>query len=212
MKTKIEQTYGIIPTTPYSKYSKKVFFEYTPGNTSFQLGYLGVNNSTIEGILRLKYTEDKPIFAKKIVLSFTGKEVVNFAGTLEEGQDIIKDDDESEFDNEEVSTTSISTHKAKRKFFSSSIIIWKSQSKGHYEGVKNLDLPFKLDLPNNLPPSVLVNRGCGRIYYMLKAVISRTPIDPNSRNKKKIIKYVIPIVRYTITPQPEPHVYLKKIF
>jgi hypothetical protein len=192
-----------------SRYSKKVFFEYSPRESSFQIGYLGSDKSTIEGILRLRYTDDKPIFAKKITLSFIGKEFVRFAGTLEEGQDIVKEDDESEiYDNDdkeegEESTNKVSTYKAKREFFASKIIIWRSQSKGHYEGVKYLDLPFKFKLPDNIPPSVIMGEGCGRIYYTLKAVISRRPIDPNSRNMKKMIKYVVPIVRYTITPEPK---------
>uniref|UniRef100_A0A1D1YU92 Arrestin domain-containing protein C584.15c n=1 Tax=Anthurium amnicola TaxID=1678845 RepID=A0A1D1YU92_9ARAE len=209
MSPKIKRSRGLVSVAPHSKYSRKVFFEYSPGETSFQLGYLGSDKSTVEGILRLRYTEDKPIFAKKITISFTGKEFVQFAGTLEEGQDI-GEDDESEYNEEEVSTTTISTHTAKRKFFNNDITIWRSQSKGHYEGIKYLDLPFKFNLPDNLPPSVTIDGGCGRIYYVLKAVISRRPIDPNSRKIAKMIKYVIPVVRYTITPHPKPIYWFKK--
>src|SRR4051812_39491444 len=166
MSPKIKQLNGgETPFVPYSKYSKKVFFEYSPGETSFQLGYLGANKSTIEGVLHLRYTEDRPIFAKKITLSLVGKEYVFFKGTLE-GQDIINEDNEDNENNEnneddednesgfydhddDVSTSTISLHTAKRKFFGSNLIIWRSQSKGHYEGVKYLNLPFKFNLPNN---------------------------------------------------------------
>ncbi|CAB4392135.1 unnamed protein product [Rhizophagus irregularis] len=210
MSPKIKRTNELVSVAPRSKYSRKVFFEYSPEETSFQLGYLGPDKSTIEGTLRLRYTDDKPIFAKKITLSFVGKEFVRFAGILEKGQDILREDDESEVYDEQASTTKITTHKAKREFFASKIIIWRSQSKGHYEGVKHLDLPFKFKLPDNIPPSTIMDEGSGRIYYTLKAVISRRSIDPNSRNTKKTIKYLVPVVRYTITPEPKSIHWIKK--
>ncbi|GBC00739.1 hypothetical protein RclHR1_03960013 [Rhizophagus clarus] len=226
MSPKIERSNEFDTVAPHSRYSKKIFFEYSPGETSFQLGYLGSDQSSIEGTLHLRYTDDKPIFAKKITLSFIGKEFVQFAGSLEEGQDIV-DDDESEacyiegstnkaydeeesMNDEEEPTNKISTYKAKREFFASEVTIWRSQSKGHYEAVKFLDLPFKFKLPDNLPPSVNMDKGCGRIYYMLKAVVSRRPIDPNSYTTKKMIKCVVPIVRYTITPEPKSIHWFKK--
>lgn len=210
MTPKIKRSNELVSIAPRSRYSKKVFFEYSPGESSFQLGYLGPDKSTIEGILRLRYTDDKPIFAKKITLSFVGKEFVRFAGTLEKGQDILKEDDESEVYDEKASTTKITTHKAKREFFASKITIWRSQSKGHYESVKYLDLPFKFNLPDNIPPSVIMDEGCGRVYYTLKAIISRRSIDPNSRNTKKMIKYLVPVVRHTITPEPQSIHWIKK--
>ncbi|CAG8673096.1 8308_t:CDS:2, partial [Cetraspora pellucida] len=151
---------------------------------SFQQGYLGASPDVfVTGILHIRYTSKKPIFAKKILVSFVGKEYVFFTGTLEE---------------------------AKRTIYKSSVCLWKSQSKGSYEGVNELDLPFRFKLPENLPPSLYVDRGCGRIYYMLKAIISRQPIDPDSRNYKKKIKVFCPIVRYTITPPLEPSRWLVK--
>ncbi|CAI2176867.1 19971_t:CDS:2 [Funneliformis geosporum] len=207
MSPKFEQSDGKdvpSPFTPYSRNSKKAFLTYSPGKTSFQVGYLGADESTIEGVLQLKYTEEKPIFAKKISLSFVGKEYVFFAGSLEEGQDdIIKEDDESAYFEDE-DESRISTHTAKRKFFYNNITIWRSQSKGQYDAIKSLDLPFKFKLPDILPPSISMDKGCGRLYYMLKAVISRRHMNPNSSIKKKVIKVVVPITRYTITPQPEP--------
>ncbi|CAG8556679.1 15343_t:CDS:2 [Funneliformis mosseae] len=175
---------GLAPKAPYSRNSKRAFLTYAPGKASFQVGYLGADKSTIEGVLQLKYDEEKPLFAKKITLSFVGKEYVFFAGIEDE--------------------LKISTHTAKRKFFCNNITIWRSQSKGQYEAIKSLDLPFKFKLPENLPPSITMDKGCGRLYYMLRAVISRRRMDPNSRIKKKVVKVVVPITRYTITPQPEP--------
>ncbi|CAG8536986.1 13317_t:CDS:2 [Funneliformis caledonium] len=187
MSPKFEQSNdkdGLAPKAPYSRNSKRAFLTYAPGKASFQVGYLGADKSTIEGVLQLKYDEEKPLFAKKITLSFVGKEYVFFAGIEDESK--------------------ISTHTAKRKFFCNNITIWRSQSKGQYEAIKSLDLPFKFKLPENLPPSITMDKGCGRLYYMLRAVISRRRMDPNSRIKKKVVKVVVPITRYTITPQPEP--------
>ncbi|CAG8464400.1 3863_t:CDS:1, partial [Diversispora eburnea] len=194
----------------------KAFFSYSPDENSFQLGHLGANKSIISGILHIRYTEEKPVFAKKVKVSFVGKEYAFFRGTLIEeknnndGNDY-SDGDESYANNEydsDVSPTNPSIHTAKRKFFGTTTCLWKSQSKGSYEGVKFLDLPFKFKLPNNLPPSIVMDGGCGRIYYTLKAEISRRPLDPDSRIHKKIIKMVVPISRYTITPPPNPSKWL----
>ncbi|RIA95243.1 hypothetical protein C1645_499664 [Glomus cerebriforme] len=207
------------PKSPYQKLSRKAFFSYLPGKESFQQGYLGVDKATISGIFQLRYPDDKPVFAKKIQLSFVGKEYVFFAGALNEENENKKDDfdgndsedeDDNQFEeDEEVDTTEISTYTAKRRIFGSSIVIWRSKNKGQYEELKMLDLPFKFTLPSNLPGSFTMNNGCGRIYYMLKAIISRQPtID--SKNRKKMIKLLVPIVRYTITPPPSPSRWLIK--
>src|SRR6266542_1336624 len=100
MSPKVEQSYEkdvLAPFAPRSIFSKKVFLTYSPEKTSFQTGYLGADKSTVEGVFNLRYTDSKPIFAKKITLSFVGKEYAFFAGTLVEGQEEIKEDDKSEF-------------------------------------------------------------------------------------------------------------------
>ncbi|CAG8696744.1 13832_t:CDS:1 [Dentiscutata erythropus] len=199
----------ISPKSPRSINSKKVFFAFSPGESSFQRGYLGAHPDVfLTGVLHIRYTNKKPIFAKKVEVSFVGKESVFFIGTLEEGQKIKEDDDD--FSDDEVSTETLSTHTAKRTIFSSSICLWRSQSKGSYESVTGLDLPFRFKLPENLPPSLYMDKGCGRIYYMLKATISRRPIDPDSRNYEKKIKIFCPIVRYTVTPPQIPSRWLVK--
>jgi len=207
------------PKIPYSKSSKRAFFTFSPGETSFQQGYLGADEATVSGIFQLRYTDDEPIFAKKIQISFVGKEYVFFAGTLKEGQNENKineneneydsDEDErlEEEDDDEANTKPLSIHTAKRSIFSTSIVIWRSQNKGQYEELKSLDLPFKFKLPSNLPNSFVMDKGCGRIYYMLKAIISRQP-SIESNNRKKKIKILVPIVHYTITPPPSPFCWL----
>ncbi|KAF0548115.1 hypothetical protein F8M41_026493 [Gigaspora margarita] len=203
-----QQTIG--PKVPRSTNSKKVFFAFSPGESSFQRGYFGAHpNVYLTGVLHIRYTNKKPIFARKVEVSFVGKESVFFAGTLEEGQKI-KEDDDDDFSDDDVSTETLSTHSAKRTIFSSSTCLWRSQSKGSYEGVTELDLPFRFKLPENLPPSLYMDKGCGRIYYMLKAKISRRPIDPDSRNYEKKIKIFCPIVRYTVIPPQAPSRWLVK--
>ncbi|CAG8710628.1 5573_t:CDS:1, partial [Acaulospora morrowiae] len=205
--TNEESTTG--PKLPISRNSRKAFFSFSNGATSFQQGCLGEQQATISGVLNIRYTDKKPIFAKKIEISFVGKEYAFFRGTVSEDQKTKNDDDE--ISDDEISDDEIpeddgtfSTHTAKRKIFETSVCIWKSQSKGSYEGVKFLDLPFKFQLPDNLPPSICMDRGWGRIYYMLKAVISRQPINPDSNKSRKMIKMMVPVVRYTATPSPTP--------
>ncbi|RHZ79837.1 hypothetical protein Glove_140g142 [Diversispora epigaea] len=53
------------PKSPISKLSRKAFFSYSPDENSFQLGHLGANQSIISGVLHIRYTDEKPIFAKK---------------------------------------------------------------------------------------------------------------------------------------------------
>ncbi|CAG8670958.1 17310_t:CDS:1 [Acaulospora morrowiae] len=201
------------PKLPISKNSRKVFFSFSNGATSFQQGCLGAQQATISGVLNIRYTDEKPIFAKKIEISFVGKEYAFFRGTVLEDK---KTNDEEEISDDEISDDEIaendtfSAHSAKRKIFEASVCIWKSQSKGSYEGVKFLDLPFKFQLPDNLPPSICMDRGWGRIYYMLKAVISRQPINPDSNKRSKMIKMIVPVVRYTVTPSPTPSRWLAK--
>src|SRR5438045_811357 len=89
------------PKSPYSKLSKKVFFTYSPGAASFQQGYLGADEAVVSGMFQLRYTDDKPIFAKKIEISFIGKEYVFFAGTLKEGQNKNEDDFDSDEEDEQ---------------------------------------------------------------------------------------------------------------
>ncbi|CAG8517609.1 11372_t:CDS:2 [Acaulospora colombiana] len=147
----------------------------------------GAQQATISGTLHIRYTEEKPIFAKKIEVSFVGKEYVFFRGTVLESRRT----EDDEVLNDEDPGAEISED-------------------GSYEGVKSLDLPFTFKLPDNLPPSVCMDKGCGRIYYTLKAVISRQPINPDSNKRKKVIKLVVPIVRHTITPPPTPCRWLVK--
>ncbi|CAG8577510.1 6771_t:CDS:2, partial [Diversispora eburnea] len=58
------------PKELHKKYSEKLSFCYTPVHSQFQDGYLGINESSVSGILELNFPSDDPVHVKQIEYVF----------------------------------------------------------------------------------------------------------------------------------------------
>src|SRR5687767_14280142 len=66
------------PKSQYKNSCKDIFFSYSPNNTNFQQGYLGIQQTRITGILRIRKPITNPLLTDKIEIIFTGKEFVQW--------------------------------------------------------------------------------------------------------------------------------------
>ncbi|GBC06309.1 hypothetical protein RclHR1_06760004 [Rhizophagus clarus] len=165
------------PKSEYKKSSNKVFFSYPGNQDHFQINYLGVNpNSIIAGTLHLRFPSSEPILASKIDLIFKGSEKVHW--TERHGESTV-------------------TYKAKNVFVNQLLPLWKtSDPNGNYEEIRNLDIPFEISLPMNLPPSIKIDGGKGKIRYKLIANINRKGNLWKFKGSEKSVKLSINIIRF----------------
>ncbi|CAG8462439.1 9353_t:CDS:2 [Ambispora gerdemannii] len=180
-------TTGSSPTSNI-KHNYKAYFTFEPGYQTFQQGYLGVCRSFIAGAFHLRFTNGSPLPVKEIRLSFVGMERVKWreeAGALQ------------------------TTYKAEKQLVYLTSCIWSSNnnsgSNKEYESVTTLDLPFHFALPGDLPASMELPKGRGKISYTLKVVISRQPKILRFRaSKKQYVEVNCPIIRYYPSRLPDP--------
>ncbi|CAG8611679.1 5711_t:CDS:1 [Acaulospora morrowiae] len=169
----------IHPREYYTNYSKKIYFTYLPRQTQFQQGLLGLQPSKIAGVFHLRYSQDRPLKAKRIVLYFKGKTFVRF----DEGNE---------------------QHKLKQQFLNMSKTIWTSQSEGNFEDITSLDIPFEFDIPNTSPSTVISmeKTGIGLITYTLQAKIFRVS-HLLLLQHVKAVKCRLDINRWATLPSPD---------
>ncbi|CAG8632164.1 41734_t:CDS:1 [Gigaspora margarita] len=130
----------------YIKSAKGVSFSYAIGCNSFQKGTLGDADSYVTGTLHFNY--GKPQQIKNVTLNFKGIEKTVWhksqarSKAVYSGEHIIVDLIEE---------------------------VWKSDNPDG--GFMNLDIPFKIKLPPNLPDTIETE--IGNIEYIIRAVITR---------------------------------------
>ncbi|CAJ0903887.1 4314_t:CDS:2 [Entrophospora sp. SA101] len=147
-----EITPNRIPRSMYKIYSPNIYFSYLPGSKTLQKGFLGITNEfSLVGILNVSFPADQPVYIKQIQLNFIGIEY-----------DYLKDSN--------VVENGILT------FCDLNKVIWNSSSHSEdYEKINDLEIPFELELPNELPSSINIRHGKLMIDYYLKATIIRKP-------------------------------------
>ncbi|CAG8687339.1 10592_t:CDS:1 [Funneliformis caledonium] len=167
--------------TLYKEFNPTAYFSYQPGRKSFQQGYLGItNNVSIVGSLHIRNPANQPLYAKRIQISFLGTEYIQLQET---GPKVLT-----------YSTNSIC------KII---IELWTSPNDDYYE-IHDMDLPFEIPLPLDLPSSLTLNKERGKIQYSLRAIISKKPSIKHFRGSTKIIQCAYTVDRYTLPPLPLP--------
>ncbi|PKY47205.1 hypothetical protein RhiirA4_521979 [Rhizophagus irregularis] len=166
------------PKSQYKDSCKNIFFSYSQNNSNFQQGYLGIQQTKITGILNIRRPITNPLLTDKIEIIFTGKEFVKW-NEAEVGNNI------------------------SNKFIELSYIIWESSIKGVYQKITELDLPFEIPLPDYLPASLFFKRPItSKIYYILKAKISRPTKYFGLKCDVKIVSVICPITRWNLPIKP----------
>ncbi|CAG8836609.1 12392_t:CDS:2, partial [Gigaspora margarita] len=131
------------PASAYIKSSKSISFSYAGDNTSFQLGILGDSDSYLVGTLHLNYGKQHQV--RNISLNFKGTEKTMWYKAL----------------------TRKVLYTGEQIVVDHSQEIWRSDDKN----ILNLDVPFKIKLPYNLPESIITE--LGTVNYVLQATINR---------------------------------------
>ncbi|SRR6266542_5398581 len=138
----------------YIKSDHRMSFSFHPENSSFLSGYLGVNTTTISGILLIRFPH--AIEAKEVNLYFTGREKVK------DEKIIIVDKHEK---------------------------LWTTSNPVEYELIKDLTLPFEIQVPPDAIESF--ESQFGSIRYTLKAVMIR------KQQKTTWIEVIVPVWRWS---------------
>ncbi|RIA90888.1 hypothetical protein C1645_822806 [Glomus cerebriforme] len=169
------------PRSSYKEFNPSTYFSYLPGRKSFQQGYLGITgNASIVGFLHLKFPSNEPLYAKHIRISFSGTEFVQLHGT---GPKFLT-----------YGTNSICNI---------TIDLWKSDD-DDYQVIRDMDLPFEIPLPNDLPSSLSIDKDRGKIEYNLRAIILRKPNIRNFQGSTRIVQCTFILDRYILPPIPGP--------
>ncbi|CAG8632172.1 10863_t:CDS:2, partial [Diversispora eburnea] len=166
------------PKELYKKYSEKLSFCYAPGHSQFQDGYIGINESSVSGILELNFPSDDPVHDKQIDITLKGVEYVFW--TENHGKNS-------------------KTYRHKEILICQDICVWRSHD-NTYQQINELQLPFQFELPDNLPSSVKFAREESKIYYSLKASMKQESSMLKFRGSTKFIKIRCPITRYSLFP------------
>nr|CAG8453690.1 4381_t:CDS:1 [Entrophospora candida] len=167
----------------YGKYSTKVNFSYPKGQSSFQFGRLGIEDSYLTGTLRLHFNK---LFVNQIILKFIGTEHVYWTETR---------------------TRSISDGCHTETYSATNILCCLStclldNSDKSYQEISNMDLPFKIKLPENIASTLRL--GIGNVNYKLTAEISRKRNFWKFQGSRKNIKCDCNILKYCLLPPPVP--------
>jgi hypothetical protein len=166
------------PRSLYKEYTPLIYFSYQPGRKSFQQGYFGITgNVSIVGFLHLRFPKHQPLYARKIRVSFSGTECVRFGGMVPT--------------NETNSICNVTTE------------LWRNPD-NDYQEISKMNLPFEIPLPLDIPSSLSVDRGRGKIEYNLRAIISCKSDIQNFKGSTMIIQCAHIIDSYILPPIPEP--------
>ncbi|CAG8481233.1 6635_t:CDS:1 [Funneliformis caledonium] len=168
----------------YKEFTPFAYFSYQLGRETFQQGYLGItSNVSIVGLLNLRFPAQQPLYAKQIQIHFLGTECVQIQGT---GPKVLV------YDTNPICTVTIE--------------LWKSPD-DKYHQIHDMDLPFEIPLPIDIPSSMSIDKGRGKIEYCLQAIISKRS---NFRGSEKIIQCAYDVNRYILPPLPEPRQWIKE--
>ncbi|CAG8769470.1 18916_t:CDS:1, partial [Acaulospora morrowiae] len=164
------------PRTDYRHFSSRAYFTYTPHETQFQQGYLGIQPSKIKGTFHLRYPTSQPLLVERIEITFKGKGSVKWKQGKRE-------------------------YRRVNKFFRLTKEIWSSLARGYFEPITSLDLPFDFIIPD-VSPSTITQIDNGSINYSIKAKIYRKS-NFIVKNSSKVIEVWVNINRWNFPPTPD---------
>ncbi|CAI2164554.1 19511_t:CDS:1 [Funneliformis geosporum] len=168
----------------YKEFTPSAYFSYQLGRNSFQQGYLGItSNVSIIGLLHLRFPAHRPLYAKQIQICFLGTEFV-----------------QAQCSGPKFSVLNTNT------ICEVTIELWKS-SDDEYQEILDMDLPFEIPIPLDIPSSMSVVKGQGKVEYCLRAIISK---KSNLRGTKKIIQCAYTVSRYALPPLPKLKKWIKR--
>ncbi|RGB43375.1 hypothetical protein C1646_778869 [Rhizophagus diaphanus] len=164
------------PRSSYTKASNKVWFSYVEGSNRFQHDLLGITKSYIAGNLHLQFPEEEPLNAKQIEVSITGTEYVHWTEQVIRTRQVYDSSTNSFYTQTYVETIH---YIHEQQILNRSLILWQSKNlknnirskKELYENITNMYIPFQISLPNDLPPSMILDTGT--IYYNVNTKIKR---------------------------------------
>ncbi|CAG8555958.1 9673_t:CDS:1, partial [Scutellospora calospora] len=167
----------------YKHHSTKAYFSYPFSQNQFQIGYLGTQPSRLIGTLHLRYPSSSPLLTDKIELMFIGKEYIQWTEVKKSANQNIK-------------------------ICEISIILWESSVKGLYQEITELDLPFEIELPDDLPSSLKFNKPAkSKISYKISAKIFRPIKLLKSQYGTKKIEIRCPIKRWSLPVCTDTDIY-----
>src|SRR5581483_8424683 len=187
----MEDYVNLLSTEDYNN-NDKLYFTYK------QQGYFGIQQSNLNGEFHVRYPTNSPLKVERIDIIFSGIAVVQW----NEG-DIV--------------------NYAEKKYFEHSLCVYNNNNDLE-KGLSYLDLPFKFKIPDNTPPSLLPipskltnHLGKARIYYSIKAVLTKGKKNERQfklKKSRKIVEMKCPITRYVQQKEIERQesVYLTKKF
>ncbi|CAG8576423.1 6025_t:CDS:2, partial [Cetraspora pellucida] len=135
-----------LPESSYIKPHKNLTFSYALYFNTLQHGTLGRNDSFLIGTLHLNYEKHQQV--KSIELNFKGYERTSW--TQNQGR--------TKF-----------VHSGERIIADKNYKIWTPSIKDETE-ILNLDVPFKVKLPYDLPDTIKTH--LGEVYYVLRATVN----------------------------------------
>jgi hypothetical protein len=143
----------------YIRSNKNMYLSYAEGSNTFQHGQLGDNDTFLVGTIHLNY--NKPCQIKSVYLHFKGIEKTSWqkaqarSKTIYSGENTLVDQ----------------TNKVWEAFDDS-------------EEITMLDIPFKVQLPYNLPDTV--NTEFGSVQYVLRATVNAKALIGTSQHSIKL--------------------------
>ncbi|CAG8641687.1 3243_t:CDS:1 [Scutellospora calospora] len=129
----------------YIKAHKNISFSFSENSTSFQHGHLGDNDTFLIGTLHLNYP--KACSIKSVFLNFKGTEKTSWFKA-------------------QARTKVIYT--GENTFIEQSNKIWEAFDE--FAEIQSLDIPFKIQLPYNLPETI--NTDIGSVRHILRATVN----------------------------------------
>ncbi|CAI2183087.1 18442_t:CDS:1 [Funneliformis geosporum] len=176
------------PSSDYITSSSKIWFSYLPKFKSFNVGFMGVNEASLGGILHLRSTEEHPLYINKIKIGFLGQETRGWS---------------------EPYNIDFEMKSNLEKICDINVKLWTSGGNDEFKKVTKWDLPFNIPLPADLPPSMTYlsrNNNDWIVRYRLLATIYRK--SPNL--SKKIVSVKNRLIRYHLQPITNPHITLSE--
>ncbi|CAI2177960.1 20578_t:CDS:1 [Funneliformis geosporum] len=152
----------------YLKSHKNLSFSFVEGLDTFQQGYLGDNDTFLVGTLNLNY--QKPCHVKSIYLNFKGTEKTTWQRSQARSKSI---------------------YTGEYPLVDQSNKIWEAFN--DTEEITTLDIPFKIQIPYNLPETITTE--IGTIHYQLRATINTKSLIGTAQ---QLIKVKCPIKRTII--------------
>ncbi|KAF0504245.1 arrestin/py protein 2 [Gigaspora margarita] len=154
------------PQNSYIKAHKNISFSFPENSTTFQHGALGDYDTFLIGNLHLNYS--KGCYVKNVFLEFKGTEKTSWF---------------------KAQARTKAVYNGEYTFVNQSNKIWEAFDE--YSEIKTIDIPFKIQLPYNLPESITTD--VGSVRHILRAVVTVKGLL--GKNSTHVAKLLCPLKR-----------------